>query len=142
MSKYNETGTKIYDENICVLNKQLEKVEKTISSLYEDYKNEIIEMDDYKRFYKAETEKRVNIKNQINNLIKQKESKPTITKEKLVAIAKGLIDIKKWNIEQLSEIIYNIEIDKDNYIYINYKYDVISALGTNVMSSTEKLSKV
>ena len=83
-----------------------------------------------------------NIKNQINNLIQQKESKPTITKEKLVAIAKELIDIKKWNIEQLSEIIYNIEIDKDNHIYINYKYDVISALGTNVMSSTEELSKV
>lgn len=142
MSQYKETGTKIYDEDICVLNKQLEKVEKTISSLYEDYKNEIIEVDDYKRFYKAETEKRVNIKNQINNLIQQKESKPTITKEKLVAIAKELIDIKKWNIEQLSEIIYNIEIDKDNHIYINYKYDVISALGTNVMSSTEELSKV
>ncbi len=25
---------------------------------------------------------------------------------------------------KLSEIIYNIEIDKDNHIYINYRYNV------------------
>lgn len=126
INQYNETGTRVYDENIMLLKKQLEKVEKTISALYEDYKNDIIEIDDYKRFYKTEGEKRVSIKNQINNLIKQKENKPTITEEKLVSIAKELIDIKKWNREKLAEIIYNIEIDKDNQIYINYKYDVLS----------------
>ncbi len=29
----------------------------TITSLYEDYKNDIIEIDDYKRFYKTEIER-------------------------------------------------------------------------------------
>lgn len=56
-NQYNHTGTKLYDDNIQILQKQLEKTEKTITSLYEDYKIGIIEVDDYKRFYKAEGEK-------------------------------------------------------------------------------------
>ena len=37
-----------------------------------------------------------------------------------------LSNIENWNRDKLSEIIYNIEIDKDNNIYINYKYNVFS----------------
>lgn len=124
-NQYNETGTKLYDDNIQILQKQLEKTEKTITSLYEDYKIGIIEVDDYKRFYKAEGEKRVNLKNQISNLIKQKESVETISKDKLLSVVKELSNIKEWDREKLSEIIYNIEIDKENNVYINYKYDVL-----------------
>jgi site-specific DNA recombinase len=124
-NQYNQTGTKLYDDNIQILQKQLEKTEKTITSLYEDYKIGIIEVDDYKRFYKAEGEKRVNLKSQIGNLIKQKESVETISKDKLLSVVKELSNIKEWDREKLSEIIYNIEIDKENNVYINYKYDVL-----------------
>lgn len=124
-NQYNHTGTKLYDDNIQILQKQLEKTEKTITSLYEDYKIGIIEVDDYKRFYKAEGEKRVNLKSQIGNLIKQKKSVETISKDKLLSVVKELSNIKEWDREKLSEIIYNIEIDKENNVYINYKYDVL-----------------
>ena len=39
-----------------------------------------------------------------------------------------LSNIENWDIDKLSEIIYNIEIDKDNNIYINYKYNVFSTI--------------
>ena len=125
-NQYNQAGTKVFDDNIQILQKQLEKTEKTISSLYEDYKNGILETDDYKRFYKTEGEKRVNLKSQIDNLVKQKESRPIISEEKLLSVVRKLSNIKEWDREKLSEIIYNIEIDKENNIYINYKYDVLS----------------
>lgn len=125
-NQYNQSETKLYDDNIKILQKQLEKVEKTISSLYEDYKNEIIETEDYKRFYKSEAERRINIKNEINNLIKQKENRPIITEEKLISVVNRLSNINEWDSGKLSEVIYNIEIDVNNNIYINYKYDVLS----------------
>ena len=126
LNQYNQNGTKIYDDNIKILEKQLEKVDKTITSLYEDYKNNIIEIEDYKRFYKAEIERRTNIKNNINSILKEKEKRPTITKERLITIINDLSNIDNWNRDKLSEIIYNIEIDEDNHIYINYKYDILS----------------
>lgn len=58
----------IANDNIQILEKQLEKVEKTIKTLYEDYRNELLEEDDYKGFYKAETEKRISLKSNINQL--------------------------------------------------------------------------
>ena len=126
LNQYNQNGTKIYDDNIKILEKQLEKVDKTITSLYEDYKNNIIEIEDYKRFYKAEIERRTNIKNNINSILKEKEKRPIITKERLITIINDLSNIDNWNRDKLSEIIYNIEIDEDNHIYINYKYDILS----------------
>lgn len=126
LNQYNENGTKVYDDNIKILEKQLEKADKTITSLYDDYKNDIIEIDDYKRFYKTEIERRTNIKNNINSILKEKEKRPTITKERLISIMNELSNIENWDRDKLSEIIYNIEIDKDNNIYINYKYNVFS----------------
>ena len=120
LNQYNENSTKVYDDNI------KKKTDKIITSLYEDYKNNIIEVDDYKRFYKTEIEKRTNIKNNINSILKEKEKRPVITKEKLISIMNELSNIENWNRDKLSEIIYNIEIDKDNNIYINYKYNVFS----------------
>ena len=105
LNQYNENSTKVYDDNIKILEKQLEKTDKTITSLYEDYKNDIIEIDDYKRFYKT-------------------EKRPIITKERLISIMNELSNIENWDRDKLSEIIYNIEIDKDNRIYINYRYNV------------------
>lgn len=47
------------------------------------------------------------------------------SKDKLLSVVKELSKIKEWDREKLSEIIYNIEIDKENNVYINYKYDVL-----------------
>ena len=53
---------------------------------------------------------------------------PIITKERLISIMNELSNIENWDRDKLSEIIYNIEIDKENKIYINYKYNVFDKL--------------
>lgn len=126
INKYNQIGTKVFDDNIKILKKELEKTEKTILSLYEDYKNKILEEEDYKRLYKIEVEKREKLKSEINNLIKQKQNKAVITKDRLLSIIDKISNINEWSKEKLAEIIYNIEIDKENRVYINYKYNVLS----------------
>mgnify|MGYP006999421369 CR=1 FL=1 len=40
-------------------------------------------------------------------------------------IAKNISDVKKWTKEQLSDVIESVEIDNEDNIYINYKYDIM-----------------
>ena len=128
MREYRNKTTEVLDKAIRSIEDKLSKTEKAINSLYEDYTSGIIEEDDYRRFYKNEVERRNKLKSEINNLLKQKEEKPTITKEELITIISKLSNIEEWTSEKLSELIYNIEIDKQNNIYINYRYDVIGKL--------------
>ena len=128
MREYKNKTTEVLDKAIKSIEDKLLKTEKTINSLYEDYTNGIIEEDDYRRFYKGEVEKRNTLKSEINNLLNQKEEKGAITKEELITIISKLSNIEEWTSEKLSELIYNIEIDKQNNIYINYRYDVIGKL--------------
>lgn len=128
MREYRNKTTEVLDKAIRSIEDKLSKTEKAINSLYEDYTSGIIEEDDYRRFYKNEVERRNTLKSEINNLLKQKEEKPTITKEELITIISKLSNIEEWTSEKLSELIYNIEIDKQNNIYINYRYDVIGKL--------------
>ena len=126
--EYNKAGTKAIDDNIEILNKQLSKVEKTIASLYEDYKNELIEVEDYKKFYSLEVIKRNELKKQINDLITKKENRPVLSTEKIISILNNLSNVENWSKEKMLELINNIEIDKDNNIYINYKYNVLDKI--------------
>ena len=128
MRAYKNKTTYALDKAIKGIEDKLSKIEKAINSLYEDYTNGIIEKEDYRRFYKSEVEIRNTLKLEINNLLKQKGEKPTITKEELIAIISKLSNIEEWTSKKLSELIYNIEIDKQNNIYINYRYDVIGKL--------------
>ena len=111
-----------------MLKKKISKTDKAISSLYEDYSNRIIEEEDYRRFYQSEVDRRNTLKSEINKLVKQKEQKPTISKKELMEIISKLKNIEEWTSDKLSELLYNIEIDKDNNIFINYRYDVIGKL--------------
>lgn len=128
MREYKNKTTEVLDKAIKNIEDKLSKTEKAIDSLYEDYTSDIIEEEDYRRFYKNEVERRNTLKSEINNLLKQKEEKPTITEEELITIISKLSNIEEWTSEKLSELIYNIEIDKQNNIYINYRYDVIGKL--------------
>ena len=125
-AKYNKQGVKMFDDNLEILQKQLTKTENTITALYQDLKNGILDSEDYKRFYQSEKERRLTIQKNMEDIIKQKENRPKISKEKLLKVSKELLDCKQWSAEQLSEIIYNIQIDKENKIYINYKYDIFT----------------
>ena len=128
LNEYKKSTNSVLDKQIESINKKLEKIERSINTLYSDYTNEIIEEEDYKKFYRGEVERRNSLKTELNKLIIQKEKKPHITEEQLKTIVLKLSDIKEWTSSKLSELIYNIELDKDNNIYINYRYDVIGKL--------------
>lgn len=126
--EFKKTTTYVLDNQIKMLNQKLSKTDTAISSLYEDYSNNIIEEEDYRRFYQSEVERRSTLKSEINKFIKQREEKPTISKDELLEIISKLKNIEEWTSEKLSELLYNIEINKDNKIFINYRYDVIGKL--------------
>jgi len=128
LEEFEKGTTLVLDNQIKMLNQKLSKTDTAISSLYEDYSNNIIEEEDYRRFYQSEVERRNVLKVEIKKLIKQKEEKPTISKEELLEIVSKLKNIEDWTSEKLSELLYNIEIDKNNQIFINYRYDVIGKL--------------
>lgn len=128
ISEYKNTTTSVLDKEIENIEKKIIKIEKSINSLYEDYANGLIEEEDYRRFYRSNVERRNALKLEKSNLSKQREEMPTITKNELLSIISRLSNIKEWTSEKLSELIYNIEIDKENNIYINYRYDVIGKL--------------
>ena len=120
--------TSVLDNQIKMLNQKLSKTDTTITSLYEDYTKNIIEEEDYRRFYQSEVERRNAIKSEINKIIKQKQEKKSISKDELLEIISKLKNIEDWTSEKLSELLYNIEIDKENKIFMNYRYDVIGKL--------------
>lgn len=124
VAQYKENNTKVFDDTISNYEKQLEKTERNISSLYDDYRNGILEEDDYKRFYKTEVEKRTNIKNNITKLQEEKDNRPTLTKEQLYVLIQELSNIDTWTRDTLADIIYNVEVDIENNIYINYRYNI------------------
>ena len=126
LKQYNESETKVFDDNIKILEKQLEKVEKTIKTLYEDYRNELLEEDDYKRFYKVESEKRISLKSNINQIQEERNNRPILTEETLKDMLSNISNIDEWSRDKLSEIIYKVEVDMNNNILINYRYNIFN----------------
>lgn len=124
LAQYKENNTKLFDDTVKNYEKQLVKIQKNISSLYEDYKNEILEEDDYKRFYKNEIDRKNDIKRNIAELQKEKESKPKLSLEQLQCLIKEISNINSLSKDTLMDIIYSVEVDNENNIYINYRYDI------------------
>ena len=124
LRQYKENNTKMYDDTIKNLEKQLIKTEKNISSLYEDYKNELLDEDDYKRLYKSELERKNTIKNNITKLVEEKNNRPTLNLEQLKNMINELSNIDSWTKDVIDDVIYNVEVDKDNNVFINYRYNI------------------
>ena len=124
LRQYKENNTKMYDDTIKNLENQLVKIEKNISSLYEDYKNELLDEDDYKRFYKSEVERKNSIKINITKLIEEKNNRPTLNLEQLKTMIKELSNVDTWSKDTIDDIIYSVEVDNENNIFINYRYNI------------------
>lgn len=104
------------------LYKQLKKKENDAKILYEDYKNKLLDKDDYVSFYTEISNNKNRIKNDLKKL--EKEQKNVLDESKIRPIIDEVLNMKDINREIISDILYNIEIDKDNKIYINYRYDI------------------
>lgn len=124
LRQYKENNTKMYDDTIKNLEKQLIKTEKNISSLYEDYKNELLDEDDYKRFYKSELERKNTIKTNITKLIEERNNRPTLNLEQLKNMVNDLSNIDSWSKDAIDDVIYNVEVDEENNVLINYRYNI------------------
>lgn len=108
--------------DIQLLNKELKKIEDELKVLYLDYKDDLLDREDYKKYYSEKSNERKRLKNELESLEKQKSCKPEITEDKIEEL---ILNIKEICKEIVFEIVDNIEIDNDNKIYIYYKYNVL-----------------
>jgi len=107
------------------LNKELMKIENEIKTLYSDYKEGLLYEDDYKKYYKEKSNEKSRIKKELEIMQKEESHKTIIIKDRINEIIEKILSMKELNRDIVSEIISEIKIDKDNKIYIYYKYDVL-----------------
>lgn len=105
--------------------KQLEKTNKMISSLYLDYKNGVIQEIDFRTMYNQEIAKRDNLNEKIDKINNIINNNMKISDIQLKKVVKKVSNVKNWSKEQLADVIESVEIDNEDHIYINYKYDIL-----------------
>lgn len=105
--------------------KQLEKTNKMVSSLYLDYKNGVIQEVDFKTMYNQEIAKRDNLNEKIDKIRGKINNNMKISDNQFKKVAKKVSNVKNWSKEQLADVIESVEIDNNDNIYINYKYDIL-----------------
>ena len=122
---YKKIDTKQYEKELKGAEKQLDKTNRIISSLYQDFKSGIIQEYDFKTIYEKETSTRERIIEKINEIKQKVNNKTLISDSEFKRIAKNVSDVKKWTKEQLSDVVESVEIDNDDNIFINYKYNIM-----------------
>ena len=75
--------------------------------------------------YSQEIEKRNKINADIEKVNRQISNQNCITETEFRRIVKKVSDIKKWSKEQISDVIESVQIDIEDNIFINYKYDIM-----------------
>ena len=127
MAEQQKEGNNFYNKKGS-LNKEIEKIENEMKTLYLDYKEELLEEEDYKKYYKEKCKERNRIKTELESLETKERNKENRTEDKINELIENIVNRNEFDKEILSEIIYDIKIDKDNQIYIYYKYDVFKVV--------------
>ena len=122
---FNNKSNSNYEKELKIKERQLEKCNKLISALYIDYKNEIIQECDFKSMYNQEIQNRESINTRIEELKNKMNTSKTISNKEFKQISEKVSNVKNWTKEQLANVIDTVEIDIDDNIYINYKYDIM-----------------
>ncbi len=126
MQQENDNEIDKVNDNKELLNKELLKIENEIKTLYLDYKEDLLDEDDYKKYYKEKVNEKNRVKNELEVLEKEENHKTIITEEKINELVKNILNMKELNKDIISEIVYDIKIDNNNQIYIYYKYDIFN----------------
>lgn len=121
-SKQYFAKTERNDEEI--LYKQLKKIEEEIKVLYLDYKKQLLDQEDYQNFYQEKVKHRNRLRKEIDVIEEDKRNKTILSEDIINKLVNYIFEMKKIEKNIISDIIYDIQIDKDNKIYINYKYDI------------------
>ena len=125
LKQQNEILINDINRNKELLNNEFKKVENEIKTLYLDYKQELLDEEDYKKYYKEKLGEKIRIKKELEILDKEENYKNSITEDEASKLVSKVLSMEKLNREFISEIVDNIKIDKDNQIYIYYKYDIL-----------------
>ena len=75
--------------------------------------------------YQQETSKRDMINEKISTIKQKINNTSSISESDFKRIARKVSDVKKWSKEQLADVIQSVEIDNEDNIFINYKYDIL-----------------
>lgn len=126
MKQDNDNKINRDNDNKELLKKEVLKIENEIKILYLDYKEDLLDEEDYKKYYKEKVNEKNRIKNELKVLEKEENHRTIITEEKVSMLLKNILNMKELSKDIISEVIYEIEIDNDNQIYIYYKYDVFN----------------
>lgn len=116
------------------INKDLEKVNKKISTLYNDKLNGLLEEQDFKFF----SEGLVNERYRIQRILKKAEIELESFEEDFVnnrikldmqKVIKNLSKGKAFNKEMINQLVNRIEIDKDNHAVIHFNFYELNSIG-------------
>lgn len=118
--------SRISNSNKELLEKELTKIEYEIKILYLDYKKDLLDEDDYKKYYKEKIIEKNRIKKELEILIKEEGNKSILNEKKIDKLVNNTLNIKEVSKDIVSELIYDIQIDKENQIYVNYRYDILN----------------
>ena len=122
---YKNLGFLEYEQEHNELKRRLEKTNKIIASLYNDYKNNILQEYDFKKMYNQEIEKREKINEQIEKINQKIQNKQNISNKEFKRVSKKVADVKQWKREQLADVIESVKIDSNDNIFLNYRYDLL-----------------
>lgn len=126
IDRNNENITSNSNNNRELLDKELTKIEDEIKTLYLDYKQDLLDEDDYKKYYKEKSNEKNRIKKELEILGKEEKHKDVINEKEISELVNKILNVKEINKDIISELIYDIQIDNNNQIYINYRYDILN----------------
>ena len=115
-----------------LLDKELAKIEEEMKKLYLDYKQDLLDEDDYKKYYKEKSNEKNRIKKELEIFEKEEKHKPVINEKEINELVNKILNAEQINKDILSELIYDIQIDNDNKVYINYRYDIFNTVGQSI----------
>ncbi len=119
------------------LNKDLEKVNKKISTLYNDKLNGLLEEQDFKLFSENLINERHRIEKLLNETQKEldnfeDDSISNRIKLDMQKVIKKLLKSKEFNKETINQLVNRIEIDKDNQAVIYFNFYELNCLGGQI----------
>ena len=75
--------------------------------------------------YEQEISKRDLLNKKILNVKQRINNSKEVSELEFKKMARKILDVKKWNKEQISDVIESVQIDNEDNIFINYKYDIM-----------------
>lgn len=119
------------------LNKDLEKVNKKITTLYNDKLNGLLEEQDFRFFSKNLTTERHRIEKLLNETQLELSNYEdnglgNRIKSDMQKVIKKLLKNKEFNKETINQLVNRIEIDKDNNAVIYFNFYELNCLGGQI----------